>query len=473
MIPVVFLTILGLAYLILVVSAVVVVVLDNHNPMRAMSWVVVLLFLPVVGLVLYVFFGRNLRREHLIGKRTLSRISRKSLQAYIEQRSIQTPPAYSQLINLFRSLNKALPFEGNRTTLYFDGYTMVQALMRDISRARHHIHLEFYIFEDDAVGRLVRDLLVDKARQGVEVRLLYDDVGSWDVPNGFYDRMRSEGIEVRGFLKVRFPLFTSKVNYRNHRKVAVIDGRTGFIGGMNIAERYLKGLSFGAWRDTHLRIEGPAVYGLQSTFLLAWFLMENSLLTASKYYPASTLAGTALVQTVTSEPVGEWRAIMQGLVLAITSAKRYFYIQTPYFMPNEPILSALQTAALAGVDVRLMIPARSDSRLTHLGSMSYLEDVLKAGVKVFFYEKGFLHSKMMVSDDMLSTVGSTNMDFRSFEHNFEINAFVYDEQTAWYVKERFLLDQRDSRPVRLKEWRERPFGEKFKESVVRLLSPLL
>lgn len=350
---------------------------------------------------------------------------------------------------------------------------MVQALMRDISRARHHIHLEFYIFEDDAVGRLVRDLLVDKARQGVEVRLLYDDVGSWDVPNGFYDRMRSEGIEVRGFLKVRFPLFTSKVNYRNHRKVAVIDGRTGFIGGMNIAERYLKGLSFGAWRDTHLRIEGPAVYGLQSNFLLDWFFMENSLLTASKYYPASTLAGTALVQTVTSEPVGEWRAIMQGLVLAITSAKRYFYIQTPYFMPNEPILSALQTAALAGVDVRLMIPARSDSRLTHLGSMSYLEDVLKAGVKVFFYEKGFLHSKMMVSDDMLSTVGSTNMDFRSFEHNFEINAFVYDEQTAWYVKERFLLDQRDSRPVRLKEWRERPFGEKFKESVVRLLSPLL
>ena len=466
MIPVVFLTILGLAYLILVVSAVVVVVLDNHNPMRAMSWVLVLLFLPVVGLVLYVFFGRNLRREHLIGKRTLSRISRKSLQAYIEQRSIQTPPAYSQLINLFRSLNKALPFEGNRTTLYFDGYTMVQALMRDISRARHHIHLEFYIFEDDAVGRLVRDLLVDKA-------LLYDDVGSWDVPNGFYDRMRSEGIEVRGFLKVRFPLFTSKVNYRNHRKVAVIDGRTGFIGGMNIAERYLKGLSFGAWRDTHLRIEGPAVYGLQSNFLLDWFFMENSLLTASKYYPASTLAGTALVQTVTSEPVGEWRAIMQGLVLAITSAKRYFYIQTPYFMPNEPILSALQTAALAGVDVRLMIPARSDSRLTPLGSMSYLEDVLKAGVKVFFYEKGFLHSKMMVSDDMLSTVGSTNMDFRSFEHNFEINAFVYDEQTAWYVKERFLLDQRDSRPVRLKEWRERPFGEKFKESVVRLLSPLL
>ncbi len=473
MIPAVFLTILGLAYLILVVSTVVVVVLDNHNPMRAMSWVVVLLFLPVVGLILYFFFGRNPRREHLISKHTLSRINRKSLQAYIEQKNIQTPPAYAQLINLFRSLNKAFPFEGNRTTLYFDGYTMVQALMRDIAHARHHIHLEFYIFEDDAIGHLVRDLLVDKVKEGVEVRLLYDDVGSWNVPNSFYDQMRSEGIEVRGFLKVRFPLFTSKVNYRNHRKVTVIDGRVGFIGGMNIAERYLKGLDSGPWRDTHLRIEGPAVYNLQSNFLMDWFFMENSLLTASKYYPPVTSCGTALIQTVTSEPIGEWRAIMQGLVLAITSAKRYFYIQTPYFIPNEPILSALQTAALAGVDVRLMIPSRSDSQLTQLGSMSYLEDVLKAGVKVLFYEKGFLHSKMMVSDDMLSTVGSTNMDFRSFEHNFEINAFVYDEQTAWYIKERFLLDQRECRTIRLKEWKSRPLSEKFKESVVRLLSPLL
>ncbi len=473
MIPVVFLTILGLAYLILVVSAVVVVVLDNHNPMRAMSWVVVLLFLPIIGLVFYFFFGRNTRREHLIGKKTLRRISRKSLQAYIGQKAFHSPPAYSQLINLFRSLNKALPFEGNQTTLYFDGYTMVQALMREIARARHHIHLEFYIFENDAVGRLVRDLLVDKVKEGVEVRLLYDDVGSWNVPNSFYDRMRSEGIEVRGFLKVRFPLFTSKVNYRNHRKVAVIDGRVGFVGGMNIAERYLKGLSFGIWRDTHLRIEGPAVYGLQSNFLMDWFFVENSLLTASKYYPPTEPIGTALIQTVTSEPVGEWRAIMQGLVLAITSAKRYFYIQTPYFIPNEPILAALQTAALAGVDVRLMLPERSDSRLTHLGSMSYLEDVLKAGVKVYFYQKGFLHSKMMVSDDMLSTVGSTNMDFRSFEHNFEVNAFVYDEQTAWYVKERFLFDQHECRLVRLKEWKERSFSEKFKESVVRLFSPLL
>ena len=462
-----------LIYLILVIGTVIVVVLNNRNPVRAMSWVVVLLFLPVLGLALYVFFGRNTRRERLISKKAASRISRKSLQAYIEQNVFELPSEYYSLITLFRSLNKALPFENNQTEIYTDGYSMLQSLIKEMMLAKYHIHLEYYIFENDAVGRLVRDVLVAKAKEGVEVRLLYDDVGSWNVPNKFYDQMRSAGIEVRGFLKVRFPLFTSKVNYRNHRKVVIIDGKVGFVGGMNIAERYLKGGSYGIWRDTHMMLKGPAVYGLQSNFLMDWFFVESSLLTASKYYPQIVGTGNALVQTVFSEPIGEWRAIMQGLVLAINNAKRYFYIQTPYFMPNEPILFALQTAALAGVDVRLMLPEKSDSLFTHLGSLSYIEDVLKAGVKVYLYQKGFLHSKMMVSDDMLSTIGSTNMDFRSFEHNFEINAFVYDTGTALRVKDAFLMDMRDCRHVRLKQWQKRPFSERTKESVIRLFSPLL
>ena len=359
-----------LIYLILVIGTVIVVVLNNRNPVRAMSWVVVLLFLPVLGLVLYVFFGRNTRRERLISKKAASRISRKSLQAYIEQNVFELPSEYYSLITLFRSLNKALPFENNQTEIYTDGYSMLQSLIKEMMLARYHIHLEYYIFENDAVGRLVRDVLVAKAKEGVEVRLLYDDVGSWNVPNKFYDQMRSAGIEVRGFLKVRFPLFTSKVNYRNHRKVVIIDGKVGFVGGMNIAERYLKGGNYGIWRDTHMMLKGPAVYGLQSNFLMDWFFVESSLLTASKYYPQIVGTGNALVQTVFSEPIGEWRAIMQGLVLAINNAKRYFYIQTPYFMPNEPILFALQTAALAGVDVRLMLPEKSDSLFTHLGSLS-------------------------------------------------------------------------------------------------------
>jgi cardiolipin synthase len=220
-------------------------------------------------------------------------------------------------------------------------------------------------------------------------------------------------------------------------------------------------------------MEGKAVYGLQSNFLMDWYFITGSLITASKYYPEIPDVGSALVQTVTSEPMGAWKPIMQGLLLAISSAKHYFYIQSPYFLPTEQIISALQTAALAGVDVRLMIPERSDGRFLRLASCSYVEEMLAAGVKVYFYRKGFLHSKLMVSDDSLSTVGSTNMDFRSFEHNFEINSFIYDRALALRMKEIYLRDQQEARLLNEKEWARRSRKQRVKESIVRLLSPLL
>ncbi len=460
-------------YLILVIGLVIMLVLDNRNPVKTMAWMVVLLFLPVIGVILYFFFGRNTRKERLISQKSADMLTKKSLQGFISQSSFELPSEHYSLIQLFRTLNRALPFENNYNEVYTSGYSMVQSLIREISHAKHHIHLEFYIFEDDSIGRLVRDILIDKAQEGLEVRLLYDDVGCWHVPNRFFDQMRTAGIEVRGFLKVRFPLFTSRINYRNHRKIVIIDGKVGFIGGMNIAERYLKPGKYGIWRDTHLMIKGRAVYGLQSNFLIDWFFVTRSLITASKYYPSVDVCGEALIQTVTSEPVGEWKAIMQGLLLAISNAKRYFYVQTPYFLPTEPILAALQTAALSGVDVRLMIPEHADSMITHLGTLSYVDDMLSAGVKVYFYQKGFLHSKLMVSDDSLSTVGSTNMDFRSFEHNFEINSFIYDTETALLMKEIFLQDQRDSVQISYKVWMRRSSKQRAKESIVRLLSPLL
>ena len=308
---------------------------------------------------------------------------------------------------------------------------------------------------------------------GVNVRVIYDDVGCWHVPNRFFEEMRNAGIEVRSFLKVRFPLFTSRVNYRNHRKIVVIDGRIGFVGGMNLAERYMRGFSWGIWRDTHILIEGKAVHGLQTAFLLDWYFVDRTLITASRYFPKIESCGSSLVQVVTSEPIGPWKEIMQGLTMAINGAKKYFYMQTPYFLPTEQVLAAMQTAALAGVDVRLMLPERADNRITHLGSHSYLADVMQAGVKVYFYKKGFLHSKLMVSDDMLSTVGSTNVDFRSFEHNFEVNAFMYDVETALEMKEIFLQDQRESTQIFLKNWVKRSWRRRAAESVVRLLAPLL
>ena len=358
-------------------------------------------------------------------------------------------------------------------------------MIKSIQSAKHHVHIEFYIFEDDSVGRLLRDVLVDKAKEGVKVRVLYDDVGCWKVDKEFYEYMLCEGIEVQSFLKVRFPVFTSKVNYRNHRKIVVIDGKIGYIGGMNIASRYVYGFDWGIWRDTHAKISGKAVYGLQTAFLIDWFAVERSFITSPEYFPKHIETGksdfidskiascSSITQIVTSDPVGRWRDIMQGYVMAINSAKSYVYIQTPYLLPTESVLTALQTAALAGVDVRIMIPKRGDSWMVHKGTMSYIDEMLEAGVKVYMYKKGFLHSKLMVSDDVISTVGSTNMDFRSFEHNFEANAFFYDKETALAIKEIFLKDIKSCLLLTPRIWNSRSVSSKIAESVIRLFSPLL
>ena len=462
-----------LVYLAVILFTIVIVLLDNRNPVKTMAWVLVLVFLPVVGLAFYFFFGRNTRKERLISKKGFSRLSKRPMAEYQAQEALGDFTGRNQLIPFFHRVSNALPFEGNDVQVFTDGYSMYQELFRRIAKAKHHIHLEFYIFENDAVGRLLRDLLIDKAREGVSVRLLYDDVGCWDVNPMFYDEMLCEGIEVRSFLKVRFPQFTSKVNYRNHRKLAIIDGKVGFIGGMNIALRYLKGVPWGVWRDTHICLKGKAVYGIQTAFLTDWFAVDRTLLTSAQYFPKMDSVGTSVAQIVTSDPVGEWHDIMLGLVKAISCAQRYIYVETPYFLPTEQVMAAFQTAALSGVDVRLMIPKKADAFITHKGTMSYLDELMKSGVKVYFYRAGFLHSKLWVADDEWASVGSTNLDFRSFEHNFEANAFFYDEKTVCTLKEIFLEDMKKCMTLSQKIWDKRSFKNKIIESVVRLLAPLL
>lgn len=481
----IFFTLFYFTYGLLIFSTVVFVVLDNRNPVKTMAWILLLLFLPGVGLILYFFLGRSNRHERLISRKGYSRLIKRPMAEYQLQESLNIDSGKSVIMSLFRNVNGALPFEGNSVELFTDAKSMLLSLIKSIQSAKHHVHVEFYIFENDSVGRLLRDVLVDKAKEGVKVRVLYDDVGCWKVDKEFYEYMLCEGIEVQSFLKVRFPVFTSKVNYRNHRKIVVIDGKVGYIGGMNIASRYVYGFDWGIWRDTHAKISGKAVYGLQTAFLIDWFAVERSLITSPEYFPKHIETGisdfigskivscSSIAQIVTSDPVGRWRDIMQGYVMAINSAKSYVYIQTPYLLPTEPVLTALQTAALAGVDVRIMIPKRGDSWIIHKGTMSYIDEMLEAGVKVYMYKKGFLHSKLMVSDDVISTVGSTNMDFRSFEHNFEANAFFYDKETALAIKEIFLKDIKSCLLLTPKIWNSRSAGSKIAESVIRLFSPLL
>lgn len=465
-------------YVAVIVGIMLTVLMDNRQPAKTIAWVLVLLFVPVVGIVLYIFFGQNTRKMKLISGRSLDQLSKRSMLEFVEQRNLRMPEYFSSLVRLFTNQSLSLPFKDNAVEFYTDGYQFFPALLQAIKGATNHIHLDTYIFADDPLGRLLRDALIAKAREGVEVRLIYDDVGCWRVPERFFDRMRQAGVKVRSFMPVRFPAFTSKVNYRNHRKVCVIDGTQGFIGGMNIALRYVKGLHGGTlpWRDTHMRLRGSVVYALQRAFLVDWYFVDRTLINDHRYYPPMPwhISNDSLAQVVTSSPIAQWPDIMQGYVRILLEAKQYVYMETPYFLPTEPVMFAMRTAALAGVDVRLLIPRRSDAWLIQLASMSYVTETLEAGVKVKLYEKGFNHSKLLVADDQISTCGSTNIDFRSFENNFEANVFFYDRQTALRIKDIYMRDEDCS--INFSEARElhhRPYMHRFVESLLRLLSPLL
>lgn len=467
-----------LIYIMVIVSIIVTILMDNRQPAKTMAWVMVLLFVPVAGIILYIFFGQNTRKMRFISQRSLDQLSKRQMLEFVEQRELRMPDKFQSLVRLFTNQSLALPFKDNEAEFYTDGYQFFPALLQSISRARHHIHLETYIFDDDPLGRLVADALIQKAKEGVEIRVIYDDVGCWRVPSAFFERMKKAGIDVCAFMPVKFPAFTSKVNYRNHRKVCVIDGIEGFTGGMNIALRYVKGMRNGTlpWRDTHMRLRGSIVYALQRAFLVDWYFVDRTLVTNRKYYPPMPwkISNDCLAQMVTSSPIAPWPDIMQGYVRILLEAKSYVYMESPYFLPTEPVLFAMRTAALAGVDVRLMVPRHSDSHLLEWASLSYVVETLASGVKIKLYEGGFNHSKLLVADNEVSTCGSTNIDFRSFENNFESNVFFYDRQMALRIKELYMADEAQSVDFNdVDTLRHRPYLHRLTESLFRLLAPLL
>lgn len=467
-----------LIYIMVIVSIIVTILMDNRQPAKTMAWVMVLLFVPVAGIILYIFFGQNTRKMRFISQRSLDQLSKRQMLEFVEQRELRMPDKFQSLVCLFTNQSLALPFKDNEAEFYTDGYQFFPALLQAISRARHHIHLETYIFDDDPLGRLIADALIQKAKEGVEIRVIYDDVGCWRVPSAFFERMKKAGIDVCAFMPVKFPAFTSKVNYRNHRKVCVIDGIEGFTGGMNIALRYVKGMRNGTlpWRDTHMRLRGSIVYALQRAFLVDWYFVDRTLVTNRKYYPPMPwkISNDCLAQMVTSSPIAPWPDIMQGYVRILLEAKSYVYMESPYFLPTEPVLFAMRTAALAGVDVRLMVPRHSDSHLLEWASLSYVVETLASGVKIKLYEGGFNHSKLLVADDEVSTCGSTNIDFRSFENNFESNVFFYDRQMALRIKELYMADEAQSVDFNdVDTLRHRPYLHRLTESLFRLLAPLL
>ena len=469
-------TVFLVVYSLTILGVALVIITDNRNPLKTLPWILVLVLAPGAGLVIYFFFGQNLSKRRIISRRT-----RKRLDNRLEGQTADPcamPTHHLPLMRLLERTAHAQPLGGSRIVPYIDGKSKMEALLEAIAGAKHHIHIQYYILCDDVTGTRLRDALAAKARQGVQVRLLYDDVGCAGVKKAFFESMRAAGIEAHAFLHVKFPRFTSKVNYRNHRKIGVIDGRIGFIGGMNVADRYVLGIERGngkreRWRDTHFRIEGSGVAGLQASFLSDWSATTKQAVGGPAYFPAPERLTDNVMQIVPSGPLGKWRTLLQAVEYAVSRAAQRVWVETPYYLPSETLNAALQEAALAGIDVRLMLPERSDSRVVDLASHSYLDDMMQAGVKIAFYTPGFLHSKLLLIDDDLAVVGSANMDFRSFEHNFEVNAFVYDRAFNARLAAIYETDLGDCRRVTPGDWFRRPRTRRWAESFMRIFSPLL
>lgn len=462
-----------LAYAITIVSIIGIVISENRNPVKSLAWVTVLMLLPLMGIVLYLFFGRNIQNHRKLSRRYRRRLKKRAPRSNIMYRELKLSPESMQQIRLAHALGGAQIYDASRIEVFTKGEDKFRSLKADLISARKYINLQYYIFENDKIGTEIADILIERAKAGVTVRVIYDHVGSFTVKSGFFKRMRRAGIQIYPFFKVTFPQLGTRINWRNHRKLCVIDGKIGYLGGMNIADRYIDGgKKFKLWRDTHVRIEGNAVAALQYAFAVDWHFMGQPLIEEDMVCD-DTPKGDVSIQLLTSGPTSQWSNISMMFNKAICNAKRRIYIQTPYFLPTDTLLKGLTGAALSGVDVRIILPRHSDSRLLDNASASYISECLRAGIKIYFYEAGMLHSKLIIIDDDFVTVGSTNFDFRSFEHNFEGNLFFYSYKFNSKMREIFKNDLTNSSRVLPDSWRKRPLMRRALESIVRLLSPIL
>ncbi|MCD6092010.1 MAG: cardiolipin synthase [Bacteroidales bacterium] len=457
--------------------------LQNRNPSSTLSWVVVLVMLPYIGLVFYFFFGQRIRKRWIFKRLKIRelvkirQVSDSQLRALQNVNDIHDPQVITnlKLIRLLLNENSSFLSVNNTLEIYHKGEEVYNQLYKDLKTAEVFIHIEYYLFEDGEVADHIQSILLDRLKSGVEVSLMLDGIGSRTLSDRYIETLRKAGAEVHIFRPVRFPRLTSKINYRNHRKIVVIDGAIGYTGGINIADKYIYGDGdLGFWRDSHIRIYGDAVKMLEAVFLVDRYFVTNKFdKTPAKYFPSINFQGDKYIQIANSGPESSTQNILNAYFTAISSAQKSICICTPYFVPNESILMALKTAAAGGVDVRIILPGRMDSRLVQYSSRSYITDLLSANIRVYFYETGFIHAKIMVIDDYLSVLGSANFDYRSFYHNFEISALIYDRDVNQKLRKQFQKDKQQSRKILQAQWKKRSLLDKLKESVSRLTSPLI
>ncbi|GAB2478253.1 cardiolipin synthase [Alkalibacterium psychrotolerans] len=449
------------------------------------AWLLVITMLPVFGFIIYLFLGRKISRESIFDLQSQEKIGLPQLvesqKKLIESENLDVPESAYQdktfeMVRLFLESNDAVLTKGNKVEIISDGEDKFERLIRDIEKAEHHIHVTYYIFRGDDIGLRLLNALEERAKQGVEVKVLYDPVGARVLGKHFFDRLRTCGGEAEPFFGSRFFLINLRLNYRNHRKIVVIDGTVGYTGGFNVGDDYL-GLyeDMGYWRDTHLRIEGNGVLSLQTRFLMDWnaSAKDRTVEYKESYFPFSSLKGSTDMQIVSSGPDDEVHAIKKGFIKMISMAKETVLIQTPYFIPDEALMETIKVAILSGIDVKVMIPNKPDHPFIYRATLSYAEELIRSGAEVYIYDKGFLHSKAIVIDGEIVSIGTANFDIRSFKLNFEVNAFIYDRYLAKKQVELFKKDLHDSYSLTKEMIADYSKWEIFKQQFSRLFSPIL
>ncbi len=481
-----------------IILAMVVVFFERRNPVSTWAWLIVLLFIPIAGFIIYLFFGQDGKKQEMFIKKCKD--DEAIFQAYLEENPkikseienqkhsfklkksivkksiVPEIKNFEDLANMHLTSNDIQVTYNNNIKLFHDGMDKFKSLIEDIRNAKTYIHMEYYIIQDDKLGRELIHELTEKVKQGVEVKFICDGMGSRKLKKDFFKEFVLSGGEVGTYLKPFAGRMHVRLNYRNHRKVAVIDGQIGYTGGFNIGMEYL-GLEakFGYWRDTHARFEGDSVDQLELRFIMDWnFVSNKAIVRNKKYFPQKTSKSGASVQIVSSGPDSKLHQIKNGYFKMINEAEKNIYIVTPYFIPDDSILEAIRVASLAGLDVKVLIPGKPDHPFVYWANLSYAGELLNSGVRFYQYDKnGFVHSKLVMVDGMVCSIGTANMDVRSFKVNFEVNAFIYDKDITEQLEKEFMKDLKKCKEITIESYKKRSIKIKFYEAVSRLISPIL
>jgi len=476
-----------LCYSLLVIVVCIRIVYDTNNTSKTLSYLLLAVFLPFAGMIVYFSIGTNYRKRKLYSKKVIKdekRLKEITHRIHMQSENVmaQKKPEvkkFKKLAKLLLNGNLSQLTEHNRVELLLNGEKKFPEVINSLKAAKHHIHIEYYIFDDDVIGQQIKEVLIQKALEGVQVRFIYDDFGSRSIRKKLVPEMEAAGVHCAPFYRILFIKLANRINYRNHKKVIIIDGYIAFTGGINVSDRYINDTAEPDslfWRDTHVKITGEGVYYLQYMFINDWnFCAKDDLLPEKAYFGVAEATDDigAVVQIASSGPDSDNPTILYSLLDAIGLAEEEILITTPYFIPGESLIDELTVAALSGIDVKLLVPDKSDSYTVDAAARSYYGDLLKAGVSIYFYKKGFIHAKTIVSDTQLSIVGSANMDHRSFDLNFEVNTIIYDAHFARQLRDVFYEDLTHSEKIDPVEWFKRPLYKQFPEKLARLLSHLM